>query len=863
MSSVLVTFKSTTPTLAEVEASAKEAGLNVNIVSPILLDVYSLDVDAITKWTDLFKDNVNLELDITPIIMAPRCSVNKNHTNTLKPRSTNVPYFYMNEIRSIYKIPSPNTSTAVCVGVVSFGGGLYGNVAANGVLTGGDVQAYWTAIGITPPNHPRVIVVPLFGATNTPNANDGGATFENTLDVETIGGACPSPNLTIILYISPNSLGAFPGLLNYIYNTPVVVNSVSYKPTIVSISWGAPEIYFGSSLISSINSNFLTMINSGMNVLTATGDNGSNNGVGGSANYVDYPSASPNVTAVGGTTLYCPNNVYDTFTNETAWSSGGGGISSLNPKPTYQSAITGAGRSSPDIAAVADPNTGVVFIVNGYYEIIGGTSVAAPIIGGFLAAINYNSFINPKLYVAPSNCFNDILTGSNGGFSAHAGYDNCTGFGSFNGLNLAGALNNVIATSITIAPTSLVLQIGQVSTLVRTILPNNVTITTVTWSSSNSLVAIVNNGVVTAVSSGSATISVATTDGSNLSSSIQVTVATPTTIVPVTGVTLNQSAATLHVTNTVQLAATVVPANATTQTVSWSSLNTAVATVNQSGLVSANALGQATIRVTTTDGSKIANASISVTIPVTSITLSMSSAAITVGQVRSVTATVRPTNAPNRAVTWTSANSAIASVTSNGVILGVNNGTTTITATTNDMGLQASVIVTVFTRVRNVAISPSTDLALNVGQTSTLTRVITPATASNQTVTWASTSNSVATVSNVGLVTAVGNGSCIISVTTQDGNKYASLVARVRRPVTGVSLNFTTVTMARNSSRTLLPSVTPNNASNINVTWSTSNGLVATVNSRGVVKAVRTGTATITVRTVDGNFPATCVVTVT
>ena len=862
MSSVLVTFKSNTPTLAEMEANAKAAGLSVNILSPVLIDVYSLDVDAVTKWADLFKNNENLSLDITPIVMAPRFIQNINHTSTLKPRSTNVPYFYMNEIKSIYNIPNPNPSTPVCVGVVSFGGGLYGTVAANGVLTGGDVQAYWTAIGITTPNQPRVIVVPLFGAVNTPNAADGGATLENTLDVETIGGACPSPNLTIILYIAPNSLGVFTSLLNYIYTTPVVVNSISYKPTIVSISWGAPEIYFGSSLVSSINSSFLTMINDGMNVLTATGDNGSNDGVGGSANYVDYPSASPNVTAVGGTTLYCPNNVYDSFTNETAWSSGGGGISSLSAKPNYQSTLNAVGRSSPDIAAVADPNTGVVFVVNGNYEIIGGTSVAAPIIAGFLAAINYNSFINPKLYAAAASSYHDIVSGSNGGFSAGVGYDNCTGFGSFNGVNLASALNNVIATSISIAPTSLALEIGQNSTLVRTILPNNVTVTAVTWSSNNNLVAIVNNGVVSAIGVGITSINVATTDGSNLSTSITITVTNPATIIPVTGVTLNQSSATLHITNTVQLVATVQPANATTQTVVWTSLNAGVATVSQSGLVTAMALGNALIRATTNDGNKVANATISVTVPVTSISLSISSAALRVGQVRSVTATVRPTNAGNKTVTWSSLNSAIASVTSNGSILGVSNGTTTIRATTNDMGLQASVQVTVFTPVQRVAITPSGNFSLLVGQTRALTQVITPISASNQIVTWTSSSPTVATVSNSGLVSAIGNGISVISVITQDGNKKTSVTVSVTRPVTGVSLNFSEVTMNRGSSRTLLATVVPNNASNTHVVWSTNNGLVATVNSRGIVKAVRTGNATITVRTADGNFTATCIVTV-
>jgi subtilase family serine protease len=106
----------------------------------------------------------------------------------------------MTQVRSIYQIPTPNVSKYV-IGVMSFGGGLYGTVDSQGVLTNGDVQAYWTSIGIAPANHPKVIVVGVNGGSNRPSMNDGSATIENTLDVETVGGACPSANVTIILYI--------------------------------------------------------------------------------------------------------------------------------------------------------------------------------------------------------------------------------------------------------------------------------------------------------------------------------------------------------------------------------------------------------------------------------------------------------------------------------------------------------------------------------------------------------------------------------------------------------------------------------------------------------------------------------------
>jgi uncharacterized protein YjdB len=178
------------------------------------------------------------------------------------------------------------------------------------------------------------------------------------------------------------------------------------------------------------------------------------------------------------------------------------------------------------------------------------------------------------------------------------------------------------------------------------------------------------------------------------------------------------------------------------------------------------------------------------------------------------------------------------------------------------MGFQASAIVTVYTTVQRVAISPSSTVNLSIGQNQALTAVITPSTATNKTVSWTTTSQRVATVNQSGIVTAVGNGSCYVNVTTQDGNKQSAVLVQVITSVTGVTLNISSVTVSRGATRTLLATVAPSNASNANITWSTNNGNVATVNARGTVTGVSAGQATITVRTSDGNFTATCVVNV-
>jgi uncharacterized protein YjdB len=767
----------------------------------------------------------------------------------------------MTELRSIYQIPAP-TPSAYVVGVVSFGGGLYGTVDSQGVLTNGDVQAYWTSIGIAPANHPKVIVVGINGATNRPNINDNGATMENTLDVETIGGACPSSNLTIILYIAPNSFNQFAPLFNYMYSTNVTVNGVNYKPNLISCSWGAPEIYYSSSQLSSINSVFASITNAGITICAATGDYGSNNGVGGTGNYVDFPSSNPYVTAVGGTTLVCPNNVYDGQTVETAWVSGGGGISAIYSKPSYQSILSGTMRMTPDIASLSDPNTGVIFIVNGQLMVIGGTSVAAPTIAGFLATIRCTQFINPLLYQAPySTCFHDIIRGTNGSYDANIMYDNCTGLGSMNGQGLSSYILNpsIFVSGIVISSSNVHLTLPQNIQLSATISPANATNQSIVWTSNNSGVATVSNGLVTAISAGSTTITVSSTDGSNILATVFVNVA-DVPIIPVSSITLNQTSATLHPMNTLTLTVIVAPSNATNKSVLWSS-NSINATVNSSGVVTAVSAGIAIIRATTVSGNIVATCTLTITVPVTSFSVSPIICTVNTGSTKSLMAMVLPSNATNKAVIWSSANTSVATVNSLGVISGISVGSTTIRAQTVDGGLIATSNVTITIGVKNITLNTS-NLSLVKGATFQSTATIGPSNATNKTVSWSSAISSIAIVSNSGLITAVGNGTGIISCFTQDGNKTASIIVRVMTPVSSVRLNQTTLTLTRNATYKLSSTISPSTASNQMVTWSTSNSAIATVSSSGNVRGIAIGSAVITIQTLDGSFRAACNVTI-
>ena len=716
--------------------------------------------------------------------------LSKAHT-TLTPHAA-LPYYTAAQVATMYKIPSPTTAPVV-VGVVSFGGGLYGTVGANGVLTGGDVQAYWTSIGIPASQQPKVVIVTMGGAQNLPNVNDGGSTAENTLDVETIGGCCPSANLTIILYIAPNTLSSFATMFNYMLSTPVIVGSASYKPTIISCSWGLAELYYPAALLAQINGILQTATAAGVNICTATGDNGSSSGIGAvTAKNVDFPSSSPYVTAVGGTTLTTPAPFagYAAGTVETAWSSGGGAVSATFAKPSYQSALPSSFRSVPDIALVADPNTGVLYRVNGQGYIYGGTSVAAPIFAAFLAAINVKGFVNPKLYSAPSTCFNDVVSGSNGGYSATAGYDNCTGLGSIIGNVLSAVLvTPVLTTSLALSPTTVSVAAGTTQQIVASFTPSDVTNTGLTWVSSNTGVATISSsGLLTALTAGSATVTATTQDGSNISAS---TVVTVTAAIPVTSVSLSPSTGSVYLNapgNTLQLTATATNSSGLTPTnsaLTWSTSNSNV-TVSSSGLVTGRAIGTTTVTVASVSNPDVtASATITVSQPVGSVTIYQSSPSIVIGQTVTLIATALPMNAGTRTVTWSSGSLGVATISSSGLVTGVAVGTSVISASANDgSGKFATVTVTVTAspviRVSSVALN-TRSINLRRGGTFQASVSFTPSNSTNTSVTWSSQNPSFVSVTSRGLITGLVSGrSSYVTVRSVDGNRAANILVMVR-----------------------------------------------------------------------------------
>ncbi|MEM9141477.1 MAG: Ig-like domain-containing protein [Bacteroidota bacterium] len=424
----------------------------------------------------------------------------------------------------------------------------------------------------------------------------------------------------------------------------------------------------------------------------------------------------------------------------------------------------------------------------------------------------------------------------------------------------------ISVTGIDLVPDSAAVLLGDTQQLNADILPSNASDTSVTWISSDVGIATVDSsGLVTAVAEGLATITATTNDGGFQDTS-EITVTIP---VAVTGVDLLPETATILLGDTQQLTAEVLPSDATDTSVSWISSDENIASVDSSGLVTAVALGSATITVTTNDGGFLDTTEVTVApvpISVTGVNLLPETAEVVIGETQQLDTEVLPSDATDSSVTWTSNDESIATVDPSGLVTAVAEGSAIITVTTNDGGFQdtSEITVTAPIAVTGVDLLPDTATIL-LGDTQQLNAEVLPSNATDTSVTWASSDESIATVDSSGLVTAVALGSATITVTTDDGGFQDASelnVAPVPISVTAISLSPETATMSTGGMQQLIAEVLPSDATDTLVTWASSDESIATVDSSGLVTAVALGSATITVTTNDGGFQDTSEITV-
>lgn len=380
---------------------------------------------------------------------------------------------------------------------------------------------------------------------------------------------------------------------------------------------------------------------------------------------------------------------------------------------------------------------------------------------------------------------------------------------------------------------------------------------TVKWyTSDSSVVTVSSSGVITGKKVGSAVISCKTVDGGYVAK------CTVTVIIPTKSVALDRTRASVYVGKSFTLKGTVSPSNATNKTLKWSSSDTSVATVSSSGVVT-GVKGGSCVITCKNSGGQSAFCTVTVVQKVTGVTLNRSSISLYTGKAYTLTPTVLPATATDKRVTWTSSNSRIATVDANGKVTGVAKGVAEIVAMTVDGKFTAKCTVTVTKKIDVTGVKLNkTAIKLNNGSSYQLDATVSPSNASEMTVTWSSNNTKVATVSSKGLVKAVGNGSATITVKTRDGGFTAKCTVNVSSQVTGIRVSPSECRLALNNSKSLVVNIFPSDASNKNVVWTSSNPKVVSVNSKGQVKALKAGNATVTATTVDGGYSSSCDFTV-
>lgn len=478
-----------------------------------------------------------------------------------------------------------------------------------------------------------------------------------------------------------------------------------------------------------------------------------------------------------------------------------------------------------------------------------------------------------------------------------------------------------------------ILKFNDMVKLTAEVLPGNAINKSVIWTSSNPTVATVTaNGLVRVVSSSSEEVqTVVITARTSLGAREDTCTISVQNIHPESvKIYPEEDATSVYVNSTIRLTAVVTPAEASNKSVVWESDNSAVATVSADGVVTGKGEGEATITAKTVDGGKIATRTIEVSsVLPKSLKLSQTQANLAVNSTMPLTATVLPSNTTDKSVSWESSKPEVVAVY-DGRLYGLSEGEAEITAISNvDHTLKSTCIVTVsFQKPTGVIVSPST-VNMAVDQTKKLSATVMPNTASDKSVVWSSSNESVATVDEYGVVTAVGTGEeetgtatitakaavkeategedpegeseeeegeegetaqkeiygeCIVTVSkeivpdsiflsipkdvTEEDEAEKDVTEEDQAEEDAAEEDETEETAIKEATIdigktiTLNVTVLPEDATNREVRWSSSDTYVATVSSSGVVTGKQNGTTVITAVTKSGSRKDFCRITV-
>jgi kumamolisin len=369
-------------------------------------------------------------------------------------------WYIPSQFASHYHFP-PGDGTGQTIGILEFGGGYFPS----------DLKDFCEKANVSVPT------VSAVSTDGTSTTSKDGAEGEVMLDIEVIAGLCPKSS--IVVYFAAWTEA---GMVNAL---DAVMQDKANNPGVISISWGAPEgtDIWSDQAMTQVNETLKDAAYAGITVCVAAGDDGSSDALSDGHAHADFPSSSPYVLSVGGTTIRDlagtePDIVWmegDGLRADQGGSSGGA-VSDVFTRPGWQANITivsvnpGAitGRCIPDIAANADWNASpYLLVVDGQAEPNGGTSAASPLWAGLIALMNVQlgggqrvGYLTPVLYqnlagsnpvqtVGAAGC-TDVTSGNNntaqvGGYSAGTGYDAVSGWGTPHGQNLFAAFRSTLA----------------------------------------------------------------------------------------------------------------------------------------------------------------------------------------------------------------------------------------------------------------------------------------------------------------------------------------------------------------------------------------------------------------------------------
>ncbi len=365
------------------------------------------------------------------------------------------------------------------------------------------------------------------------------------------------------------------------------------------------------------------------------------------------------------------------------------------------------------------------------------------------------------------------------------------------------------------------------------------------WASDNPAVATVAaDGTVTGVTTGNAVIRATATADTRINSTILVTV-TPSRSLRVDG-----APSVMWAGDAVTLTAQLDVDSTQSRGVRWSSSEITVAAVSDNGIVTAIRPGSTTVRAVAV-ADQLLQDSVRIEIRAArTVTISPSAVSLAGGETRILSAQVAIEDGLSRAVTWRSHDTAIATVSVNGIITGISRGSTTITATSvADTSRRGIATVTVVPIVRDIDVSPGA-VSMNGGETRQLTATLSADAGASRTIVWRSANPSIASVSETGLVTAGAPGATTITaMALTDSTKRATSLITVRSaPV--VTVSPTALSLGLGQRRTIVAMVTAGIGVTTAVTWRSGNSAIATVDSDGSVTAVGFGTAVVTATSV-------------